>query len=106
MLIFNGLKFAKNDAEMVNSLFAGGNTCAGFYKQIKSGFQLLNLQKELFAFVSPGKGLVVSAARCANGKPRYLFSTCSLDEKYLNLPESYTATIDACKAAKVIECAK
>ena len=53
MFKFNGLTFARNNAEMVNSLFTSGGTCAGFYKRISGGFQLFNLQRELFAFVDP-----------------------------------------------------
>lgn len=98
MFRFNGLIFARNNAEMVESLFNSGNTCAGFYKRINGGFQLFNLQRELFAFVDPARALVVTAYKTAAGA-RYMFSTCSATEKALNLPESYAATRAACAAA-------
>ena len=101
MFKFNGLTFARNKAEMVNSLFASGGTCAGFYKRIRGGFQLFNLQRELFAFVDPVRALVVSAGM-HNGRAFYMFSTSTQAEQLLQLPESYTATRDACAAAAEI----
>lgn len=101
MLMFSGKKFAKNDKEMVDSLFTPGGTCIGFYKVIKSGFKLFNLQHELIAFVSPSKSLVVTA-HMHNGKARYMFSTCSDTEKYLNLPTSYSETCKACEDAFIV----
>lgn len=98
MLTFNGLTFARNNAEMVDSLFNAGGTCAGFYKRITGGFQLFNLQHELFAFVDPARRLVVTAYTHA-GRARYMFAPCSQTEKALNLPESFTATRDACAGA-------
>lgn len=44
MITFNGVKFAKNDKEMTDSLFQQGGTCAGFYKVTKRGIQLMDLQ--------------------------------------------------------------
>lgn len=101
MLEFNGSTYARTNAEMVESLFKNGKTCAGFYKRITGGFQLFNLQRELFAFVDPVRALVVSAYMTASGA-RYMFSTCSQTEKTLNLPDSYAATRAACKEAKEI----
>lgn len=99
MLLFNGLKFAKNENEMIDSLFNAGGTCAGFYKKLKNGFQLFNLQKELFAFVFPARGLVVSAYMY-EGRAHYMHGCNSLAEKYLNLPDSYMAKCQACEQAK------
>lgn len=100
MLNFNGKKFARNNAEFVSSLFGNDGTCIGFYRQIKSGFQLFNLQNELIAFLSPDRGLIVSAHKY-NGRARYMFSTCTTVEKYLELPESYAETIKACESAYI-----
>lgn len=98
MLTFNGLTFARDNGEMVESLFHTGKTHSGFYKRIKGGFQLFNLQRELFAFVDPARALVVTAYMTECGA-RYMFSTCSKTEKALNIPDSYLATREACAAA-------
>jgi hypothetical protein len=102
MLLFNGKMFAKNNKEMVDSLFVSGGTCIGFYKATKTGFKLFNLQHELFAFVSPSKGIVVTANTQSDGKARYMFSTCRYTEQYLGLPESYMATCKACEDACIL----
>jgi hypothetical protein len=102
MLHFNGLRFAKNDAEMIESLFSHGGTCAGFYKRLKSGFQLLNLQKELFAFLvdnKHGEKFVVTASR-RDGKAFYMYGSSAITERLLGLDGmGYMQQIDVCKAS-------
>jgi len=41
MINLNGKQFAKNDNEMIDSLFTGGNTCTGFYKVNKTSTTLM-----------------------------------------------------------------
>ena len=86
MIIFNGLKYAKNDKEMINSLFDGTGTCAGFYKKIKAGYQIFNLQHEIFAFLQTINGFAVSAIM-HDGKTRYSFGLDEKSEKLLGLDQ-------------------
>jgi hypothetical protein len=51
MFVFNGKKYAKNDAEFTSSLFDAGGTCSGFYKRTKNGIRLFNMQREPLAFI-------------------------------------------------------
>lgn len=98
MLMVNGKKFAKNDKEFTDTLFQQGGTAHGFYKAIKGGIQLFNIQHELIAFIvnnSHGEQFFVTASKCA-GKARYMFSTDRIVEKYLGLDTlGYLAQKDA-----------
>ena len=89
MLTFNGLSFAKNEAEFVGSLFTKGKTCHGFYKRIKNGVKLFDMQKELQAFIVDRPGDTASrfivTASLSDKKPFYMFSTCQHTEKWLNI---------------------
>lgn len=95
MLHFNGKTFARNDDEFLSSLFTPGGTCTGYYKPIKSGFQLFDMQKNLRAFISTKERIVVSAHRTAEGRARYMFATSSIEEQWLDLPQGMQAQHDA-----------
>lgn len=101
MITFNGVKFAKNNKEMTDSLFQQGGTCAGFYKVTKRGIQLTDLQRNIIAFIvnnGYGERFIVSATRMDNGRIRYMFSTCSNVDKLLNLEAlGYMGTIKECE---------
>ena len=100
MIIFNGNKFAKNDKELTDSLFDSNGTCIGFYKKTKRGIQLMNMQKELMAFIVDngyGERFVVSARRIKN-KIHYMYSTSSIEDKYLGLDKiGYRQQIEECE---------
>lgn len=102
MLNFNGLNYAKNDKELIESLFNKGGTCNGFYKVVKGGIKLYRViegGKELEAFIKrePYNSFVVTATQ-TNGKTRYMFSTTSHTEKWLGLVGvGYMDTINACQ---------
>lgn len=87
MINFNNLKFAKNNNEILNSLFSPDGTCAGTYKRNHKGTHLYNLQGELFAYMvhNDRQGYFVVSAVNAAGVNRYMFSTCTIDEKYLHI---------------------
>ena len=87
MITFNGLKFAKNNSELVDSLFASGGTCAGLYKRTKNGTKLYMPNGELFAYIvhNPKQGYFAVSAGIRNGKAFYLFSTTGAGERYLKL---------------------
>jgi len=85
MLIFNGKKYAKNDAEFVGSLFDPSGTCNGYYKRLKHGVKLYNMQRELTAYIvdrSPLERFIVSAGTHA-GKDRYMYGLSSTAEQWL-----------------------
>lgn len=85
MLILNKQKYAKNNSEMLDSLFNPNGTCCGTYEHTQNGTKLFNLKGELFAYlVHNGKqGYFAVTAYNDNGKVRYMFALCSSDEKYL-----------------------
>ena len=101
MITFNGVKFAKNEKELTDSLFQSGGTCAGFYKVTKKGVQLMDLSKALIAFIvnnGYGERFLVSANRLDDGRVRYLFSTCHKIDRLLLLEElGYKGTIQECE---------
>lgn len=105
MLMFNGLKFAKNDKEMVNSLFFAGNTCHGFYKKRKNGYLLADLQRKERAFIAANDKqgfFTVSCERLASANNRIVYShaMCSIEEKWLNMEnKTYSEKTDCAKSA-------
>ena len=86
MLHFNGIKFARNDKEMTDSLFQSDGTCCGYYKRHKDGFKLFKQNGELFAFVDPIKSILVSASTKA-GKSWYSYGLSDTDATYLRLTD-------------------
>lgn len=103
MIKFNGKKYAKNDREFTESLFDASGTCNGFYKRIKNGIQLFDMQRNLAAFIvdRPSEKFVVTAHK-VEGRARYMFSTCSLTEKWLGIESmSGQAQFDAIKASEL-----
>lgn len=86
MIIFNGLKFAKNDKEFTESLFvSSGGTCTGFYKRTKNGFKLYNQHKNPIAFIGnmpQFKGIVTMGKR-EDGKEYYMHGLSSMDSARL-----------------------
>ena len=94
MITFSNKTYAKNDKEMVDSLFTSGGTCAGFYKKRKNGFLILDLQKKPLAFIvsNPSQGYFVVNATENNGKIFYNYSTSEEVERILgidNKPHSF-----------------
>lgn len=85
MLIFNGKKYAKNDAEFVESLFDASGTCNGYYKRIKGGVQLFNMQRELTAYIVDRSDLerFIVSAGMHDGKARYMYGLSTSAEQWL-----------------------
>ena len=105
MLTFANKHYAKNDKEMIESLFTPRGTCSGFYKKRKNGWLLMNLQKEPIAFVVSNaiQGHFVVTASIQLGNLRFMHSTCSITEKLLGIDGmSYAATIEACRQCREI----
>jgi hypothetical protein len=78
MIIINGNKFAKNDKEFTSSLFMWAGTCVGYYKKTANGVQLMDMQKNIIAFIANGikrkeSPFIVSATRTSEGI-RYSYS--------------------------------
>lgn len=88
ILTINGYKFAKNDSDMLNSLFhSDGRTCTGYYKVMAGGILLMNGQKEpvLFIVTRATHAWFVSVCRESTGRLRYAYATCSIDERLVGL---------------------
>ncbi len=84
MLTFNGLKFAKNAAEFIESLFEQSGTCHGFYKITSRGIRLYDHRHTIRAFIPHNMPLIVSCIQLEKGL-RYSYALSSLDEKWLGL---------------------
>lgn len=101
MLIFNGKKYAKNDAEFMESLFHRDSTCNGYYKRLKRGIQIFNMQRLLIAFVvsNDKQGHFTVSASIHDGKPVYMYGLNDETKKYLGLDAlTYSEQRDAAKA--------
>ena len=77
MLTINNVLFAKNDNELLDSLFTGDKTASGFYKVLKNEIKLYNTSKELIGVITKNKCLA-KATKLDNGKYFYNFATIDL----------------------------
>lgn len=66
MIIIQGLKFAKNEKEFVNSLFEDGKTAYGYAKRFKHHIYLYDMQRNVFGVLV--NGILASAKKQPNGK--------------------------------------
>jgi hypothetical protein len=87
MLLINGLKFAKNNAEVIDSLFQGSTTAHGIYK-VRRGrgrvaIELRSIQGEPMALISPD-GVFVTAHK-DGGKTRYMYAMSQQTAEWLQL---------------------
>ncbi len=82
MLTFNHLTFAPLGTK-------DGSGHHGFYKRGPRGIHLYKLTGELEAYIvnNPQQGRFIVSASDDNGQPRYMFSTCSLTEKWLGIED-------------------
>jgi hypothetical protein len=72
MIIVNGVKFAANDREFVESLFDPTGTATGYYRKLKRAIQLFDKDKQLIAVIN--KWLVVcNASKLPDGRVWYGF---------------------------------
>ena len=96
MIQFNDKTYARNDAEFVASLFQAGNTCNGYYKRTANGIRLYTMQKQLAAFIVINRynERFVVTASMFNGRPRYMYSTCTHTEQWLGIENMGLAQID------------
>lgn len=88
MIELYGKRYARTAREFTDSLFNPAGTANGFYKVTRAGIYLSDMQGKERAFIRrDGLGPVTVARH--DGKRRYMFSTSSLDESWLNMPDSY-----------------
>ena len=81
VLVFNDLKFLPHGATVTSGYH-------GTYKDNASrGFLLYKPSGELEAYIvnNPQQGRFVVTASTTHGAPRYMFSTCSHTEQWLNM---------------------
>ena len=92
----NGSCYVRSNREFVNSLFTpiNGQTASGMYKILSNGIRFYKPNGEPFLFLVANKHsdrFFVSCSRQPDGQIRYQYSTSSIDEKTLGLPESSLA---------------
>lgn len=78
MIAINENLFVKNEKELTDTLFnpVNGQTAQGFYKQMKHGIRLYDLQHKLVAFVRLNHDPLIMRARLlGNGKIYYSFAS-------------------------------
>lgn len=105
MLILNGKKFARTDAEFTASLFQPGGTCVGFYKPTSRQIFLMNQHKERIGVIAPS-GVLGSATRLEDGRYWYSYGTPGLVGNYESYAqehdESHAALRQFCNPARAI----
>jgi hypothetical protein len=70
MIVVNGVKFAANDREFVESLFDSTGTATGYYRKLRRTIQLFDKDKQLIAVIN--KWLVVcNASKLPDGRAWY-----------------------------------
>lgn len=103
MFTFNGKQYAKNDREIVESLFGSGGTCNGFYKARKGGITLFDIQghPRVFLVCRPQSNeyFAVSIHKPKDGPLRYMYSTVTTDEVWAGMPTSYLESKESVKMA-------
>lgn len=98
MIEFNGRKYAKNESELIDSLFTTGGTLDGTYKKYHNRIELTHGNKEHCIAIVREKGIYKDAtssmvvSKANNG--RFMYSTSSWDDKLFNIPDSYMAKLD------------
>ena len=95
----NGSCYVRSNRELVNSLFTpiNGQTASGTFKVLSNGIRFYKANGEPFLFLVANKHserFFVSCSRQPDGRIRYQYSTSSIDEKTLGLPESSLACYD------------
>lgn len=88
MININGKQFAKNDSEMIDTLFNGNATAIGFYKVGKNQINLMNHQKERIGVINR-HGVLCKATKVDGG---YWYSLATIDE--IGKFESYTKGVN------------
>jgi len=94
MLILNGKKLAKNDTEMIESLFAPGGTCVGFYKVNRKSISILNLQKEKIGVIS--NNVLARATRQDGGRFWYSYGDVDIIGKYQSFSDYQEEITEIC----------
>lgn len=93
MITLAGKKYARNSAEMTESLFAPDGTCNGYYREHTGGavvgILFMDLQRKPFAFAAKrgASAWFVTAGRDASGRIRYMFGTDEIVERQLGIDQ-------------------
>lgn len=83
MKIIRGKKYAKNNKEFIDTLFQKDGTANGYYKENGKGIYLYDMQMKPRVFIRAKDELTVSFSIMPNGRKRYMFAICSIDENFL-----------------------
>lgn len=98
MLKINGMKYAKNDKEFIETLFDKTGTAFGFYKILKNRILLSDMHKEVFAAIVCNENFtgIVNAVKI-DGKIFFQHAASERVEKRLGVPNGYLAGIEYAK---------
>lgn len=88
MLVLNGAKFARTQAEFTESLFDPSGTCVGFYKPNAKSITLSDPQGEKIGVIN-SHGCLCAATKL-NGRYWYSFATIKQIGQY----QSYLQSVD------------
>lgn len=94
MITLNGKRLARNDSEMIESLFHPGGTCVGFYKPNRKSIFILNMQKERVGVISK-HGVLGCATKLDDGRFWYSYGDVSIIGEW----DSLVAKCEQCDAA-------
>jgi hypothetical protein len=97
MLTLFGRKYAKNDKEMVSTLFDASGTANGFYKVTTKGIYFSKVNGDLVAFIRKDGLGPVSVQRQGKGF-FYSFALCSVEDGWINKPASYSEEKEGARA--------
>ena len=96
MIILNNKRFAKNNAEFIDSLFNNGPTCTGFYKVNKQSITIQDQQRQKIGVINK-HGVLCKASRpdCLNGNYWYTLATIDVIGKYCDYMQSVNEPLNA-----------
>ena len=80
MITLNGVKFAQNDDEFINSLFENGGTCDGYYRVNKKSITLMDKDKNKIGVIC--NMVLGKATKLDNGKWWYSYGKPELIGEY------------------------
>lgn len=93
MIELNGKRFARDEAEMVESLFHAGGTCSGTYTRAGGEVRLFNPQGELIGVINR-HGVLCCATRLDDGRIWFNLATIRL----IGAWDSYSRQVEECRA--------
>ena len=101
MIELNGKKFARNDKEFTNSLFAKGGTCVGYYRPYKKSIALMDQHKNRIGVITANR-VLACATKQENGKYWYSYADIDLIGRYESYAEQSKDILAALKSTGLL----